>query len=72
MRYDFALGGDGGIAPFQSNTACCPLLTLATVWELLAGEIAARWTPPKIKKHGRGKKRIFGSGCRICVIVSTK
>ncbi|CAA9399470.1 hypothetical protein AVDCRST_MAG84-6053, partial [uncultured Microcoleus sp.] len=29
------------------------LLTLATVWGLLAGQIAARRTPPKIKKHGR-------------------
>lgn len=38
------------------------LLTLATVWGLLAGEIAARQTPPKIKKHGRLEKSIFRLG----------
>jgi hypothetical protein len=38
------------------------LLTLATVWGLLAGEIAARNTPPKIKKHGRHEKSIFRLG----------
>ncbi len=38
------------------------LLTLATVWGLLAGEIAARQTPPKIKKHGRPEKSIFRLG----------
>jgi len=38
------------------------LLTLATVWGLLAGEIAARQTPPKIKKHGRHEKSIFRLG----------
>lgn len=38
------------------------LLTLATVWGLLAGEIAARNTPPKIKKHGRLEKSIFRLG----------
>lgn len=38
------------------------LLTLATVWGLLAGEIAARRTPPKIKKHGRLEKSIFRLG----------
>lgn len=38
------------------------LLTLATVWGLLAGEIAARNTPPKIKKHGRTEKSIFRLG----------
>lgn len=38
------------------------LLTLATVWGLLAGEIAARRTPPKIKKHGRREKSIFRLG----------
>lgn len=38
------------------------LLTLATVWGLLAGEIAARQTPPKIKNHGRPEKSIFRLG----------
>ncbi len=38
------------------------LLTLATVWGILAGEIAARQTPPKIKKHGRAEKSIFRLG----------
>jgi len=38
------------------------LLTLATVWAILAGEIAARQTPPKIKKHGRFEKSIFRLG----------
>ena len=38
------------------------LLTLATVWGILAGEIAARQTPPKIKKHGRTEKSIFRLG----------
>jgi len=38
------------------------LLTLATVWGILAGEIAARQTPPKIKKHGRREKSIFRLG----------
>ncbi len=38
------------------------LLTLATVWGLLAGQIAARRTPPKIKKHGRLEKSIFRLG----------
>jgi len=38
------------------------LLTLATVWGLLAGEIAAQQTPPKIKKHGRLEKSIFWLG----------
>ncbi len=38
------------------------LLTLATVWGLLAGEIAARRTPPKIKKHGRLEKSVFRLG----------
>lgn len=38
------------------------LLTLATVWGLLAGEIAAHQTPPKIKKHGRREKSIFRLG----------
>jgi len=38
------------------------LLTLATVWGLLAGEIAARRMPPKIKKHGRPEKSIFRLG----------
>jgi len=38
------------------------LLTLATVWGILAGEIAARQTPPKIKKHGRLEKSIFRIG----------
>ena len=38
------------------------LLTLATVWGLLAGEIAVCETPPKIKKHGRTEKSIFRLG----------
>ena len=38
------------------------LLTLATVWGLLAGELAARNTPPKIKRHGRLEKSIFRLG----------
>ncbi|HXG83108.1 MAG TPA: transposase, partial [Pyrinomonadaceae bacterium] len=38
------------------------LLTLATVWGLLAGEIAARQTPPKIKNHGRIEKSILRLG----------
>lgn len=38
------------------------LLTLATVWGLLAGKIAAHQTPPKIKKHGRREKSIFRLG----------
>lgn len=38
------------------------LLTLATIWGILAGEIAARQTPPKIKKHGRTEKSIFRLG----------
>jgi len=38
------------------------LLTLATVWGLLAGELTARRTPPKIKKHGRLEKSIFRIG----------
>ena len=38
------------------------LLTLATVWGLLAGEIAARQAPPKIKKHGRPEKSVFRLG----------
>jgi transposase len=38
------------------------LLTLATVWGLLAGEIAARNSPPKIKKNGRTEKSIFRLG----------
>ncbi len=38
------------------------LLTLATVWAIRAGEIAARQTPPKIKKHGRAEKSIFRLG----------
>lgn len=38
------------------------LLTLATVWGILAGEVAARNTPPKIKNHGRPEKSIFRLG----------
>ncbi len=38
------------------------LLTLATVWGLLAGELTACQTPPKIKKHGRLEKSIFRLG----------
>ncbi len=38
------------------------LLTLAIVWGLLAGELTARRTPPKIKKHGRLEKSIFRLG----------
>jgi len=38
------------------------LLTLATVWGLLAGELTARRTPPKIKNHGRAEKSIFRLG----------
>jgi hypothetical protein len=38
------------------------LLTMATVWAILAGEIAVRQTPPKIKKHGRAEKSIFRLG----------
>ena len=38
------------------------LLTLATVWGILAGEFTARRTPPKIKKHGRPEKSIFRLG----------
>ncbi len=38
------------------------LLTLATVWGILAGELTARNTPPKIKKHGRPEKSIFRLG----------
>jgi hypothetical protein len=38
------------------------LLTLAAVWGLLAGELTARRTPPKIKKHGRLEKSIFRIG----------
>jgi hypothetical protein len=38
------------------------LLTLATVWGLLAGELTASRTPPKIKKHGRREKSIFRLG----------
>jgi len=38
------------------------LLTLATVWGLLAGELTARQAPPKIKKHGRLEKSIFRIG----------
>jgi transposase len=38
------------------------LLTLATVWGLLAGELTARRTPPKIKRHGRREKSIFRLG----------
>jgi hypothetical protein len=38
------------------------LLTLATVWALLSGEIASRTTRLKIKKHGRLEKSIFRLG----------
>jgi len=38
------------------------LLTLATVWAIRAGEIVARQTPPKVKKHGRAEKSIFRLG----------
>ncbi len=38
------------------------LLTLATVWALLSGELANKETPPKIKKHGRADKSIFRLG----------
>lgn len=38
------------------------LLTLATVWGLLAGELTAQQAPPKIKKHGRLEKSIFRLG----------
>ena len=41
------------------------LLTLATVWGLLAGEIAARQAPPRIRKHGRAEKSIFRLGLEI-------
>jgi len=38
------------------------LLTLATVWGILAGELTVRQAPPKIKKHGRLEKSIFRLG----------
>jgi hypothetical protein len=38
------------------------LLTLAVCWALLSGELAARETPPKMKKHGRAEKSIFRLG----------
>ena len=38
------------------------LLTLATVWAIRTGEIVARQTPPRIKKHGRLEKSIFRLG----------
>lgn len=38
------------------------LLTLATVWAFLSGELASQETPPKIKKHGRAEKSIFRLG----------
>jgi Transposase DDE domain len=38
------------------------LLTLAGCWALLAGEIASRETPIKIKNHGRAEKSIFRLG----------
>jgi len=38
------------------------LLTLATVWALLSGELESRKTPPKIKKHGRPEKSVFRLG----------
>lgn len=38
------------------------LLVLATVWALLAGELASREKPLKIKKHGRLEKSIFRLG----------
>ena len=38
------------------------LLTLTIVWGLLAGELTARQTPPKVKKHGRFEKSIFRLG----------
>jgi len=38
------------------------LLTLATVWGVLSGELAARQAPLKIKKHGRLEKSIFRLG----------
>jgi hypothetical protein len=38
------------------------LLTLATVWALLSGELASREKPLKIKNHGRLEKSIFRLG----------
>ena len=38
------------------------LLTLAGCWALLAGEIASRETPIKIKNHGRAERSIFRLG----------
>ncbi len=38
------------------------LMSLATVWALLSGELASQETPPKIKKHSRPEKSIFRLG----------
>jgi hypothetical protein len=38
------------------------LLTLATVWALLSGELASQETPLKVKNHGRAEKSIFRLG----------
>jgi hypothetical protein len=38
------------------------LLTLATVWALLSGELESREKPLKIKKHGRAEKSVFRLG----------
>jgi hypothetical protein len=38
------------------------LLTLAGCWALLAGEIASRETPIKIRNHGRAERSIFRLG----------
>lgn len=38
------------------------LLTLATVWALLSGELENHQTPLKIKKHGRLEKSLFRLG----------
>lgn len=38
------------------------LLTIATVWAMLAGELEMQTTPIKLKKHGRKEKSIFRHG----------
>jgi len=38
------------------------LLTLATVWALLSGELESREKPLKIKNHGRAEKSVFRLG----------
>ncbi len=55
-------------------------LALAGCWALLAGEMANRETPLKIKKHGRAEKSVFRLGfetlrncfCRIAINLRQK